>query len=348
MGRASAGRGGGGGSRSSSHSSSSRSHSSSRSYSSSSGRASRGSSSFSSNRSSGSHAPGGNYYSRPSVHYHNHYGGYGGFGGGYSRRHVGFTGTLVALVITFLIVAVMMASLFSVTRGSIPASTVNREKLDLGYGYRNDNIVDELDWIKNPSRLSRDLKEFYNKTGVQPYIMLVDYISGVTGRDDTEVEWAEDKFDELVAHGTMNEGCMLLVYFDDGDDYNSEDGASQLILGRQTESVMDAEAVDIFWAYYNQHFFSNEDEDTMFRGMFMDTADRIMQKTTTGNDVMKNVVIAFIVISVIAGVLIIMKVRRKHEAQRAAETERILSTPLNDGGSGDPLLDQYSNHDEQS
>ena len=344
MGRA--GRGGGGGSsHSSSHSSSSRSHSSSRSYSSSSGRASRGtSSSFNSRPSSGGYHPSPPrppHYHSPTVRVNNYYGGFG-YGPRRTRSSAGLGVFIAVFILIILFVGISMAMS---SAGSAPASTVNREKLELGYGYRNDNVIDEIGWINNPSRLSRDLQEFYNKTGVQPYIVLLNYIPGVTGSDNTEYRYAEALFDEMKDNGTLNEGCMLLVYFD--TDNPNTDGASQMILGYQTESVMDAEAVDIFWAYYNQHFFSNEDEDAMFKGMFNDTASRIMQKSTTGMDVVKWVVIGVVVAGVIVGVVIIMKTKRRHEAERAAETQQILSTPLHgEGTSGDSLLDQYSDRQD--
>lgn len=344
MGRSS--RGGGGSSRSSSssrsHSSSSRSHSSSRSYSSSAGRSSRGSGSGSFSRPSGS-----SYY-RPSnsVHVHNHYGGGygrryggGGYGGGVPLAFI-----VACIIMTLMIIVIVIASAQTAASGTIPASTVNRERLDLGYGYRSDNVIDEIGWIRSPAKLSRDLQYFYDKTGVYPFIVLLGP-NEATGSDETEYAYAERVFEKLKSDGRINEGSLLLVYFDTGLDY--EDGASQMVLGLQTESVMDQEAVDIFWAYYNKYFFADCDEDEMFRGIFCGTADRIMQRTTTGADVGLQAFKAVLVIVVIIGVCAVITLKRKAERERARETAEILSAPIQGSrADDDPLVQQYGGNDD--
>ena len=68
-----------------------------------------------------------------------------------------------------------------------------------------------------------------------------------------------------------------------------------------------------------------------------------MTKTTTSNDIVKTVVVLVIVVVVIAGIIGVMKTRRKHESERNAETERILRADLKDSSaSGDSTLDKWS------
>lgn len=254
---------------------------------------------------------------------------------------VGIGGLVVAVIalaiLAFIIIGANRA-------GSVPASTAARARLDANVSYQTDNVYDGLGWI-DESRVSRSMKEFYDKTGIQPALAIFDYMPGVTGDDMASEQYAKDWYDAHVD----GEGGLLLAYFDTGTD---EEGWAYLIYGDLTKSVMDAEAEDIFWAYYDRYWTDNGISlDEAYPAMFNKTAERIMQKTTTGMDVLKYVMAGFAVIIITGAILVVMKTRRQHEAERAAETERILNTPLSGGpgegpSSGDPLLDQYS--DRQS
>lgn len=224
----------------------------------------------------------------------------------------------------------------------IGANITNREKLELGYGYPNNTLTDELDWIQDPARLNRNLKEFYETTGAAPYVALV-YRPEVTAQgSDAEWEYANEWYSENLP----NEGYVLFMYFDTG--IEGEDGNGQLVVGDQAGILMDAEAQQVFWDYMDNLWYQDIDEDTMFTQAFVKTGNRIMQHRTETKDVMKYVLIVLAVCFAVGGIVLIMVVRRKHEAERAEETERILNTPLSgqSGSSDDPLLDQYANKDD--
>lgn len=59
-------------------------------------------------------------------------------------------------------------------------STINREKIENPIPYDNNCIKDELGYVENTSKLSKNLKNFYNKTGIQPYIYLKSYDETLT------------------------------------------------------------------------------------------------------------------------------------------------------------------------
>lgn len=333
MGRAGGG-GGGGHSSGGSHSFSSSRSGSSHSFSRSSGRA--GGSSFSSGHRSGyvgySRGPSGGYsrgwYGGPSRTYV-----YGGGG------HLSLGKLMVGMFLLFMFFTIV-ASLLNNATSSIPENTTNREKLELGYGYTNNTLTDEIGWIKNPGQLNRNLKDFYDATGIVPYIALV-YRPEIPAGSPSQYDYAEQWYTDNLTH----EGYMLLMYFSTGQEESAGvDGECVLICGKQAAAVMDEEAQSIFWAYLDRYWFSDYDEDTLFASTFQQTAKHIMQRSTSGFDVMKLIVVAMILLVVVLGVLTIMKTRRKHEAERAAETERILSHPLSGPASTadeDELLNQY-------
>ena len=61
---------------------------------------------------------------------------------------------------------------------NITKSTIAREPLPKGSVNETDYYTDELGWIHNPSQLVIGLKNFYNKTGVQPHVYITDTVNG--------------------------------------------------------------------------------------------------------------------------------------------------------------------------
>lgn len=237
---------------------------------------------------------------------------------------------MALLVIAILMNAIAASHLSS----DIPQSSYNREPLQTGIGYDNNCIVDELGWFDNIGQTSRQLKGFYDKTGVQPFIYLKAYDSGLI-TDVEKTEFAENWYEDNIG----NEGTFLFMYF--AEENQDEDvGYMAYVNGKQVSSVMDAEAVEIFWSLVDNNWYSDKSTDDMFVDVFNSTAERIMTKSTTGNDVAKTGLLVVLVVAGAVGILVIMKVRRKHESEHNAETERILNTDLH--SSGDSTLNKWS------
>lgn len=264
--------------------------------------------------------------------------------GGGRNPHSG-SGWLAAIGIVIAIVCVILLGFLSCSGdkstggGSIPASTYNREKIESGAPYDSDDVIDELGWVEDVRATERGLKSFYDKTGIQPYVLLAKY-NAQTTTDAEREDWAHDWYTKHID----NQDTLLLVYFADKDSENVM-GNSVLINGRNISTVMDAQAVDIFWAYYDQYWYSDLSTDDAIVKTFDSTAERIMTKTTTANDVLKWVVIAVIVIGVLVIIAVIIwmviKRRREHEAY----VERMVNTPLEEAE--DPILKKYSQDDQK-
>lgn len=298
--------------------------------------------------SSGRRAGGG----RSSYSGHSSYGGGRFYGGGFYPRpprrstvivsHGGSFNAVISLII-FVVVLIAAFGGFpssnSSSTKSVPKSTQNRERLESGVGYDNNCIVDNIGWFDNVTKTEKSIKQFYDKTGVQPYIVLNAYDSTLL-TDTAKEEYAKKWYDEHI----KNESTFLYMYFAEPDTDNDV-GYMAYVNGKQVSSVMDSEAIEIFWAYVDKYWYSDMSTDDMFTTIFTKTADRIMTKSTTAADVGNNAVKVIGVIVVFAGIIIVMVVRRKHKAEEAKETEKILNTPLDGDSEADDLLKKYKKGD---
>lgn len=280
------------------------------------------------------------------------YGGGGFYGGGFYPRpprrstvivsHGGNFNAVISLII-FVVVLIAAFGGFpssnSSSTKSVPKSTQNRERLESGVGYDNNCIVDNIGWFDNVTKTEKSIKKFYDKTGVQPYIVLNAYDSTLL-TDTAKEEYAKKWYDEYI----KNESTFLYMYFAEPDTDNDV-GYMAYVNGKQVSSVMDSESIEIFWAYVDKYWYSDMSTDDMFTTIFTKTADRIMTKSTTAADVGNNAVKVIGVIVVFVGIIIVMVVRRKHKAEEAKETEKILNTPLDGDSEADDLLKKYKKGD---
>ena len=280
------------------------------------------------------------------------YGGGGFYGGGFYPRPPRRSTVIVSngggfnFIVVLIIFIVIFYSVFggflspdSSSTKSVPKSTQNRERLESGVGYDNNCIIDNIGWFDNVTKTEKSIKKFYDKTGVQPYIVLNAYDSTLL-TDTAKEEYAKKWYDEHI----KNESTFLYMYFAEPDTDNDV-GYMAYVNGKQVSSVMDSEAIEIFWAYVDKYWYSDMSTDDMFTTIFTKTADRIMTKSTTAADVGNNAVKVIGVIVVFAGIIIVMVVRRKHKAEEAKETEKILNTPLNGDSEADDLLKKYKKGD---
>lgn len=275
----------------------------------------------------------------PSMHHYHHTpppprrGYYGYRRNVYTSSSSGL-GTLIACLIVF---AVVIFSFFMIASDdSDVTSTINREKIENPIPYDNNCIKDELGYVENTSKLSKNLKNFYNKTGIQPYIYLKSYDETLTSdsqKDNYAQNWYEQNID--------NEDTFLFVYYEDQDP--NEIGYMAYVNGKQVTSVMDSEAVNIFWNYIDR-YWTDDSLSTVevFTKTFNSTANTIMEKSTTSNDIIKIICIIVGIIIVIGGIIYILRMKFKRDKEKAKETIEILKTPLD---KSDELRDKYLNEE---
>lgn len=280
------------------------------------------------------------HYRAPKTSVHNHYYGMPGMFFAPRRRRASYMGgtgcapVLIVVLIFLALIIIFSAVNMSSSKPDIPKSTANREKAETGIAFQNNCVIDELGWVDNVSKTERRLKNFYDKTGVQPFIYLKAYdprLSTDSKKQEFALQWYEDNID--------NEGTFLYVYFAERNT-DSDVGYMYQVNGKQISSVMDAEAVDIFWAYLDSVWYGDMSTDDVFVSAFDNTAQRIMTKTTTDADIMLWVVIFAGAALTLALVIKAMKLKRRHDKEANEEAERILKTPL--GTYEDDLADKYT------
>lgn len=251
--------------------------------------------------------------------------GYGGYGG----SPVIVTGgrsvlsAAVSIVVAFFLLFLLIG-LFA--DDPVTKSTHAREKLS-GVSWNADCVVDERDWIEDAGATARGLSRFYDRTGVQPFVYIKAYDPSLA-TDHAKQEWAVSWYD---AHKEeLSEGAFAYFYFSDDPDTEDagEIGYMCYVNGRMADSVMDAEAVDIFWDYLDRYWATDLSMDNVLVETFADTGERIMAVQTTGMDVLKPVAIGFAALCAAGGLVWVIRARRKAERERNEETERILNTDI--------------------
>lgn len=145
-----------------------------------------------------------------------------------------------------------------------------REKVESDLTFDSNCILDELGWFDDASSAGESLEDFFDATGVQPYIYLRSYDSSLTSdseKDDYAQQWYEDNIE--------NEQTFLYIYFAE-EDTDNDVGYMSCVCGYDIEKVMDEEARELFWDYVDEYWPTDLSTDEMFAEIFNSLADEIM------------------------------------------------------------------------
>lgn len=261
--------------------------------------------------------------------------------GGYRRYspHGRSPGSILATVIVIVVILAVLGAYQGIgSGGGIQSSTYEREKLPASAVTETGYYTDEGGWFSNRSELESGMRQFYQDTGVQPYLYLL--ANGSVSSVSQLTNMAEELYPQLFE----DEGHFLLVFCDDGrGSYNCG-----YTVGSQAKTVMDDEAIailaDYLDRYYNDYSLS---EEQVFSKTFADTGERIMTVTKSPLPV---IAVCAAVIVVAAVVFVTLKKHREQREQEQKRTEEILKTPLEKFGDQDieDLADKYENADKPS
>lgn len=271
--------------------------------------------------------------------------------GSYSNRYrgghpgsdfYGFLQYVFSKVATLLVVLVVII-LFVFFGGDSQKSTIQRERVESGLAFDNNVLLrDDINYISSETKLSSGMRTFYKETGVQPYFIFLAYDPQFKS-DKQKEDWTTSYYDSNI----KREDAILYVYF---EEKNPEDNVGLMCyaLGKQSASVFDAEAIEIWynnigseWSDYSQS------TEKVFEDAYTKTAKTIMRVSTTGKDVLKYVVIFVGVLGIGVVALKMFEAKRKAEKERAEETQEILNATLESLGDSlsssglDDLKDKY-------
>ena len=276
--------------------------------------------------------PGGGFHPNPGP-------GWGGPGPGFPppgprppRRNNGCgtgcgSGCLTVVLVLFVICFILGILSGGCARGSYSsggtvASTIVRTKLTDSHSYDSNDVADELNWFDSVSDTESRLKDFHDETGVQPYVYLRAYDSSLTSDAEKEA-WAKNFFDSTL----KDQDGFLFVYFAE-EDQDEDVGYMAYVAGSRAQSVMDSEAVDIFWSYIDRYWPTDMSTDDVIYESFSDTATAIMHVSTTEADLSKYRLLAIIVVGGGAVIFLVIREKNRRAHEKAKETESILNTPL--------------------
>lgn len=223
----------------------------------------------------------------------------------------------IAAILAFVGI-IVSAVLFSSTKYStkVTSSTVLREALPSGYVNETAYYSDDAGWMSNFSQLESGMKIFYESTGVQPYLAILEPNTSTSTTELTQI--AEKMYSELFT----DEAHFLLVFCDDelNETYNCG-----YVVGSQAKTVIDNEAIAVFADYLERNYYSNLTDEEFFSNTYKSTAERIMTVTKSPW------IIVAMFIAVILIILILFKWYDMYAKNKAIEAERqveILNTPL--------------------
>lgn len=251
--------------------------------------------------------------------------------GGGSGRGVSAASVLVLVVVVVIVVAVAFGG-FSCGSSSIEASTVQREALPAGSVQETGYYTDDGGWISSPSTLEAGMRQFFEETGVQPYLYILP--NGASSSTQELSQYAQQLYSQLF----QDEGHFILVFCDN----NAGSYSCGYWIGAQAESVLDSEAITILSQYLDRYYYDTSlSEEELFSETFASTADRIMEVTPSP---VVPVAACIAVIVVVGGVVFVVRYRAKAKAEEQRRQQEILNTPLETFGDSaiEDLAEKYA------
>jgi len=253
-------------------------------------------------------------------------------GGGYYGPGGGCGGTGCLTVFIIFIVIVVMLSVFNGDFGnSSPVESSMRERTPLsGQVNKTDWYSDQLGWIINGQTMIEGLEHFYQKTGIQPYVMLIPYSGEYWNGDNLNADVAHAYLKKYYDEKFTDGAHMIFAYFEKQYDIKQEmEGEYTYFTGDAADTVMDSEALRIMSGYYNQNYYDTSlSIEQMIANIFSQTADTIMSRPTNGWDAAKIIVPVLGTVGVAVCVVIIAKTAAKRKKEKEEYTKEILETPL--------------------
>ena len=227
-------------------------------------------------------------------HHHNHF--HSGWGWGWGPmygptppRGPGMGGTFIGSIIVIIIILFIIAAVSTNNNSSqVPKNTKQREALS-GAVNKTDWYEDQIGWITNKNVLISGLEDFYQETGIQPYVLFVPYSSSYWNGSNFNATSADAYLENVYSSKFDDEAHFIFAYFACQNDSKSEmEGEFRYLSGYSADTIMDSEAINILWGYFENNYYDTSlSIEEMISNTFSQTATSIMSKPTNGWDFAK-------------------------------------------------------------
>lgn len=202
---------------------------------------------------------------------------------------------------------------------SQPEVTVSRTERTAVTGTKTyaDWYLDEMNFIDHDTDLTDGLKYFYSQTGIQPYVMLLDYDSSLWNDGKWQESAAEDYLAQVYEDTFSDNGHMIFAYFACENDSEDMDGTFYFYYGSAAYSIMDDEAETIFWSYFDMNYNDLNQSIAEFMGnTFRQTADNIMHVEKNSGDTLFTALKIFgvvCVVMIVIGIIVAVKTNKRQD-----------------------------------
>lgn len=272
----------------------------------------------------GSSSRGFGYSSGPRFYFGPRY--YGRYGSG-----CGCGGGITSIILLFIIFMFVSfydgcSSFISCTSSNdsgVDKTTRVREKLD-GVVTKSDWYEDQVGWVSSEKVLIGGLEDFYKETGAQPFVLLVKYSEDFWNGSNLNVEEADKYLNSIYDQKFEDEGHFIFAYFQCENDSKQEmDGEFRYLSGNSVDTIMDNEAIDIFWGYFQANYYNTSlTLEEMISNTFTQTANNIMQNPDEGSNVPMVLSIILISILVIVVIVALVNKNKKNKPETAEKIEK--------------------------
>jgi hypothetical protein len=228
---------------------------------------------------------------------------------------------VVAVIVLFFWAIVMFGAFGYYNEASLSTRVrkplSNRPADDISFYDYEDFLSDETGWLDYKFIVSSGLRDFYEETGILPYVYITDNVNGSASPTGSELKaFAKGIYHELFT----DQAHLLFVYV-----YTMNGYMDCYECGTLAAGVFDEEAGIILQDYVDKYQTVDSLSNSQFLGkVFTKTGGRIMTRTASpwGS------VIVFVILAAIFAFFIIRQQRKYKEALEELETKELLQIPL--------------------
>jgi len=241
-------------------------------------------------------------------------------------------GILAAIVA----IAAAMCVIFGILM-ALAKDTGQREKLDASVCVSSDAWIDDrLGWLADTGQVTDAMRYFYQKTGVQPYLLICDSLGG-KGREITDAE-AEEELRLLYDSLYSDEGHMIYAFME----YADSQYITWIYTGRAADTVVDSDARGIFLSNADRYYTdSSLTDDGYFSRIFRKSADAIMKDGSARQKVFAACMSLAGVMAAVSLTGFIWLVRKEAKRKELEQLKKFLDAPVGQSPDTRELENKY-------